>query len=560
MRNHYQAFVKLTDKLIPAVLTFQDRAPGSPEYGMFLLPEKGFGEPGNCANCADILLAAYYAPESAYYQDPQMLSAAELYLDALLGVQHPDGTIDLRETNFHDATCAAFSIQVLGYTWKMLEKRAGDSAAENSVRQKLHLYLERAAHGMCTGGFHTPNHRWVLSSALSLCGNILHDEECFRQIGLYLAEGIDCDENGEFTERSTGDYNIINDRSLIIISQETQRPELLEHVKRNLNMMYCYYEPDFTVFTLNSRRQDKDKRTVYPVRYYGSYLYMAMLTGDRKFAWMADKLLSLYEKGASAAASPLETYQNIGFVNYLSHYLGSDAVMSFETEPEEPSFDCARFFRESNIVRMRSGDTSLTLMAKNPVFCVMQKGHAKVQLRMAASFYAKGVFCAPQIEELGDGGYRLTYSYRWGYTRPFPNGSPTPVWDEMDHASREHVNMLTMEMEVLAHPLEGGGIRLETSVNGVEQLPSYVELAFDGDGVLVTRDTVIDGTPGQSAILTGGSAEYYCQGEKFSLSSQYEGQQHAYTYGMRGGIPRRGYTFTVYLTAFGEARRVIEIR
>lgn len=558
MKHHYQILVKLTDKIVPTVLSLQNREPEDPEYGMFLLPEKGFGEPGNCGNCADLLLSAYYAPESAYYRDPEMLSAAERYLDALLRTQNPDGTIDLRETNYHDATCAGFTVQVLGYTWRMLEKCGGNSAPETAIRQKLRLFLERAACGMCTGGFHTPNHRWVLSSALSLCFNILGDEECRRQISLYLAEGIDCDENGEFTERSAGIYNVVNDRSLIILSRELHMPELLQYVNRNLNMMYAYIEPDFSVFTLNSRRQDNGK-AVYPVNYYDCYLYMALLTGDPHFAWMADKVLSLLEQAAARAGSPFEVYQNIGFVNHLSHYLAEEELKSFEPQMEEPDFDCMKFFKNSNIVRMRSGNTSLTLMGGNQVFCVMQKGHTKVQFRMAAPFYAKGVFCSPEIEELGDGGYRLVFSYRWGYTRPFPNGSPTPFWAEMDHASREKVNMITMEMEVVAHRLADGGIRLDTAVKNVDRLPSYVEVAFDGNGVFVTSDTVIDGTPGQSVILKGSEAKYYCQGEEFSLYCPYDGQQHTYTYNMRGGVPRRDHAFTVYLTSMGEVQRTIEI-
>ena len=88
----------------------------------------------------------------------------------------------------------------------------------------------------------------------------------------YLREGIDCDENGEFTERSSGIYNATNDHALIILSQETGRVDFLEYVKRNLDMMFTYIEPDGTVFTANSTRQDKAGATgndvVYPYPYY----------------------------------------------------------------------------------------------------------------------------------------------------------------------------------------------------------------------------------------------------------------------------------------------------
>lgn len=560
MEKHYQALVRLTDKLVPTVLSLQEKNPQSPEYGAFIAPGKGFAEPSTCGNCIDLLLAAFYAPESAYYRDEKMLEAARLYLEALLRLQNEDGTLDLRETNFHDATCTAFTVQVLGYTWKMLCRCSAGSPAENAIKGQLYRFFERSAHGMCTGGFHTPNHRWVLSSALSLCSNILKDDQCRRQVSLYLAEGIDCDENGEFTERSTGIYNTVNDRSLIIIARELGMPELLGHVKRNLQMMYAYIEPDFSVFTLNSRRQDNGK-AVYPTNYYDCYLYMALLTGDAGFAWMADRLLHLLEAQAANVSSLFAVYhQSIGFVNHLSHYLGDEHLRAFEPVMEKPCLEGSWFFERSKIVRIRSGDISLSLVGDNPTFCVFQKGAARVRIRMAASFYAKGVFASPEIEPLGDGGYRLAYSYRWGYTRPFPNGSPTSIWEEMDHASREHVNMMSMQMQVLAHWLPEGGVRLEISVKGVERLPSRIELAFDAGGTLQTPDVILDGTAGSCPLLTGSEASYFCQGETFSIQCPYSGQQHTYTYNMRGGLPKAEDAFTLYLAAMGEACRELIIR
>lgn len=557
MKNHYQRLISLTDQLVPSVLSQQNRDPETPEYGAFLLPEKGFGEPGISGNCADVLLSAYYAKGSRWYQNPQMLEAASLYLDNLLFMQHEDGTLDLRETNYHDATYVGFTVQILGYTWRMMEKYAGNTPQEAAICEKLHQFLKRSAHAMCKGGFHTPNHRWVLSSALSLCCNILGDEECRRQIDLYLGEGIDCDEYGEFTERSAGIYNVVNDRSLIIMARELNMPELLEHVRRNLDMMNCYIEPDFSVFTLNSRRQDNGK-AVYPTNYYDCYLYMALMTGEPRYAWMAEKTLSLQEEIFRQEA--FVTRLHTGFLNHLSRYLVDDELMAFEPELEQPVFDCVRYFPSSKIVRIRDENASLTLLGDNNLFCVYQKGHTKVRFRVASSFYAKGVFVPPSVEPLEDGGYRLTYSHHWGYTRPFLHGSPTSVWSEMDHASREHVNMMTMSMEVLAHKLEGGGVRLEVSVRGVKNLPSYVEAIFDADGVLETSDLMIEGKAGQSAVLTGREAVYKCRGEEFCLCSPYDGQQHHYTYNMRNNAPRLETAFTVYLTGMGETKRIIEIR
>ena len=43
---------------------------------------------------------------------------------------------------------------------------------------------------------------------------------------------------------------------LIVMAEYLDMPELLEHVRRNLNMIEAYFEPDMSVFTGNSTRQD----------------------------------------------------------------------------------------------------------------------------------------------------------------------------------------------------------------------------------------------------------------------------------------------------------------
>ncbi|HML47886.1 MAG TPA: hypothetical protein PKE04_14180 [Clostridia bacterium] len=534
---------RINDHLVPRILGAQIRQPGAVDDGGLLLPEKGFAEPARSAFAADTLISAYLSPNSRYCGDEAVLRGALQLLAHLVRNTHADGTIDLLETNFHDATCNGFSVQVLGYTHRLMKDRAEKSALERAVFESLEEFLGLSARAMREGGFHTPNHRWVLASALSLCYRELGDEGCLATARLYLDEGMDCDEEGEYTERSAGIYDVVCNHSLMILVNELDRPELAECVLRNLDKLAHYVEPDGSVLTLNSRRQDYGKR-MDPYRHTLPCL-LALAhphdPGDSRFARAAGLLAFLfrqYEEVLNGLWAP----QDAGaLVTHLLLRPELAQVHPAEALPERYE----RLYPKAGVLRRRDGNATLTLVRDNATFMKLQVGSMEMLVRLSASYYARGQFRAEAIEP-AEGGWRMRYSHRWGYKRPLGDRTGTPVWADMPHHLREDVNMLTWNWEVAVLPGDRQ-VTVHIHGDGCDRLPWALECALTAGGMLSTETAFVPGKPG-NWVAHRGACAYRLHNDEIRF--QGGSREHWYAPNMRGSEAPREDRFTVYATGF----------
>jgi hypothetical protein len=479
--DYYGKLVKANDASLPPVI---ERVKGS--AGRFNVRSVG--------EAVDALAAAYCAPESSYYKADALLAPLESAADKLLSAQHGDGTID--SGNLNSPPDTGFVVQTVCTALTVLRRM--NLPQLSSIDDKLGKFLLAAGGALTTGGIHTPNHRWVVSSALAQLNALFPSAKYVDRIDDWLGEGIYCDADGQFEERSTGIYSRVVDNALITMARLLPRPELLEPVRRNLEMNIYYMHPNGELETVGSRRQDQTM-TAWISNYYLQYRYMAIKDQNRRFAAIARLAEQI---GLDRAEDKIP----------LIEFLEEPIYRRQLPEPEALPSDYARFFSNSALARIRRGDTSATVyggsdwplgissgLASNPTFFNFRKGDAVLEsVRMMPNFFSEGPFRSEGMKAEGNR-YALRQELHVPYYQPLPRNmrnsrgdyplthAGNRFWSKLNFPERQKSNIQTLEQKVTATE-SAGAFELAFDVGGHDRVPVAIELTFRSGGKLEGTD------------------------------------------------------------------------
>ncbi|SDS51261.1 hypothetical protein [Actinoplanes derwentensis] len=405
------------------------------------------------------------------------------WLDHLESLQGPTGLFD--GDNLVSPPDSAFTLNDVCLVIEIL-----DNASPVALRLKQ--IAERSVEAMLTGGVHTPNHRWELASALAGLHHVTGDKRLLDRIDEWLAEGVDIDADGFYSERSAIYASVVTNPSLITLARLLNRPELLDPVRANLRTLTSLVDDDGEVVTVHSRRQDQ--RETFHVHSYVSQLRrFAVTDNDPEFA----RLASLGVTG------------ELEYTRHLAEAL-VDPVL-FDPLPVATERAGGRtVWPTVNLVRQHTGTTTTTVFAGSDtratgriasglsnsatVIQVRNRTARLRALRVAPQFFGLGAFRPPSLEVTGD---RLVLSEDRvsGYYQPLPQASRRPdglypLTDEsrffarMDFPARPFSALtLTTELQVT---LLDDGADVELRITGPRTRVA-VELVF-GDGTLTGVD------------------------------------------------------------------------
>ncbi|MCR5154647.1 MAG: hypothetical protein K6B75_07360 [Lachnospiraceae bacterium] len=529
MRKHYELMLRDAERRAKKSMRLQVMDKNNTmKYGGFV-DSKGIVQPKFAIYRMVTMAAVYMNPDSNLYKNKELYERIIPAIDYIAREQRENGCFDLVDCNFFSGPDTAFCVKRLMPMYEYMLAHP-DAPGADVFKEKIEKIIYAGAKGMVAGGFHTPNHRWAIASNLLKCYKLFGDAEFKAQAEKYLAEGIDCTSEGEFSERSAGNYNRINNDAMITIGDVLGDPAYYEYAKRNLTMMLTYLEPDDSIFTNNSTRQDRGVK-VYPRDYYFEYLLMGHKLNNETFLAAANYIMDL-----AVRLNHLP--------DFLIYLMANPELIDVEYGESSIPTSYNRFYKESEIVRVRKDDYSYTILNHASNFVYFQHGDLTMSLKIGASLCEHRAFKGEEMINAGDT-YELKQTMKGWYYLPFGEFQGTTDWWKMDRSKRELLHGPNLNFDVKIKDVEDG-LDITVKADGVDRAPLRLELAFDAGCQISNESFTLEGNAGEyivakSGTVTASKGDYAIEvGPAFG--------NHTFVAGKFGSEGRAPQCFTVYFT------------
>lgn len=503
-----------------------------PHYGALFSKYSGLEEAGHGAtarfvmSCGLLLLVMERHPDALPPEAPtqdDLLHHMDIALDYMHRAQRPSGLLDLRSTNYDSSPDTGFVVEQFCALTSV--GRGADVLA--APLAKIESFIRRAVPGIKIGGFHTPNHRWVIVSALSQAGKLFAGLDVDGVIESYIAEGFDADEEGTYIERSVGIYDTVSNRALMFFAENWDDPDrvraALDAVDRNLDFDLHLLHADGTAETGLSRRQDYGTRTV-PV---GLITPLLQYNASRPSPRYVRAAQWFWEK-----ASAEQVYDASWLIYCLLKY-GTPQASSAELP-----MDFVRYYPKNQIWRVRKGDLSASVFGGVTRLMTLTYGEVELRsIKISQTYFGVGHFIAETMTSDGNSvtlhSSGLQKLHKPGYELPLGRPVDPDTWDDT-FSERDIYPIPPAESALTITAVENGFDFHFRTLDGLDQVPVQIALDFPLEGYWETTDTALQTQPGQVIFLKQGQGELRLGDDTIRIGPGADGHRY---YAMRHAEP-----------------------
>ncbi len=502
-------------------------------------------------------LALYLNSRSRYYKSEKLMEALQLAADGVARVQRKSGYIDYPCCNFFSAPDTSFCYKRLNDGYRLMKKY--QDVADTTILQKKYLAIMRmAAEAIRDGGFHTPNHRWGICAALMQAAKLFADDTEFAKslmdrTVLYLQEGIDGNSEGEYAERSTGNYNAVVNNAMMAMYQCSKDVKYLGYVERNLNMMMYYIEPNDMVFTQNSTRQDQGKE-IFMDKYLYQYMYLIAYDGTDGFIKLTPEEHARFDGAAHQIIKGCaETGRQAP--NCLHLLMIYDKTLDYTFENCGFLKTYHKLFKEAGVLRVKKENYSYTVMKNRSAFLYFNVNGLEAFLKIGESYCEIRNF-VPDEMDVQEGKTVLSHTARGWYYLPWKEKQNTSDWWQMDHKKRDLMITSDLHTQVVITEL-ADGLEISVDTDGLERLPLRMELCVPSQTTLENDHFCMETVAGKSMVL---SDDYVTMTKELTSIEFGPGACEHHFKGHYSGEEVNADGYTIYCNTYTPTKRVYTLK
>lgn len=553
MNKVYTKLLCSIEKCAEEYVKYQIQNRNRPDFGGYFSDAEGYACAGHTktASLVAVLSSCYFSENSKYYNNSEFFKSIINALHFIKTQIRKSGFIDLPCNNYDSPPDTAFMINELSYAAYFAKTSELNSAKK--IYDELISIIIPCAESVSLGGFHTPNHRWVVSSALAQAMELEPNRCDFTEtIEKYLSEGIDINDDGLYFERSLGVYDsVINVRLLLLAeifrSKEYSAEDFISIVEKNSLTRLNFVNYDSTVDTSISTRQDYgQKRYIDNVP---AFLYLAMHKNNTEF----------FSAAMIAMDSPVyETVANI--VPALYFFQRHEDWKVKEMKPGRLSDQCEVFLEKSGIYRIKDGRFSSTIRTNSSDFMNVRYGNVQiVSSRILLSYFGGAKYIADRIEKDGEIIKLHFISLHNVKEHPsywMPLGRPVSYEDlPFNNVETREINkrpMFDVSAEISNRTKKGFDIMVKTE-GGMNAVRFSWEFLFIPNGRIETNNALMNAVKDETLFLKKDALVYTCDNDFIKIDGGFYAHKALSMNEGTNGM------FRVVLTDFSPINRKIHI-
>jgi len=254
-------------------------------------------------------------------------------------------------------------------------------------------------------------------------------------------------------------------------------------------MMLTYIDPDDTIFTQNSTRQDSGKQ-FFADKYFYQYLFMCSREPNPAFDGAAHKIIRSNLERGDLAPDCLHTVML--HPKMMEYHFQNDGFL--------PEY--RKFYSNSGVLRVKKEKYTYTVLRGKSSFLYLKSCSTMIYVKIGESYCDVRNFIPDQIRVL-EGGCILEGTAEGWYYLPFHEPQTDADWWRMDHARREKLISSTLTITVAISEMENGLV-LEIKTTGLDRLPLRLETCIPAGTVLDHDAFWTKAAAGEGIILRDG--------------------------------------------------------